>query len=98
MVKCATCGRELDRRGQDPPAAMIAVEVMGDEYVFSFFFCPTCEVYTQETYHDRFLGEESVRVSGPIPKARGDALVELIRKCPDPTDKHCTCPAHQHFL
>ncbi|MFB3892930.1 MAG: hypothetical protein ACE15C_13005 [Phycisphaerae bacterium] len=38
MVKCATCGREFDRRKEKQPAAAICVEVMGDEYIFSFFF------------------------------------------------------------
>ena len=97
-VKCATCGREFDRLGRDRPAAVIAVEVMGDEYIYSFFFCAACGVYTQELYHDRFCGEDSVGFSGPIPKARGDELVELILKCPDPTDKTCECPSHKYFL
>jgi len=71
---------------------------MGDEYIESFFFCAACGVYTQQSYHDRFLGEESVNVYGPISKSDGDALVELIRTCPDPMDKKCTCPAHRRFL
>ena len=98
MVQCAQCGRQFDRQDKDCPAAAIAVEVMGDEYIQSFFFCRACGVYTQETYHDRFLGEDSVGVSGPIPKDRGDELVALIRTCPDPMDKHCQCPAHREFL
>jgi len=98
MVNCAGCGREFDQMGRDRPATAIAVEVMGDEYIRSFFFCGECEVYTQETYHDKFVGEDSVKVSGPIDKAVGDALVELVRTCPKPMNKKCTCQAHHHFM
>lgn len=96
MVNCAACGREFDRRGRDRPAS-IAVEVGGDEYIESFFFCAACGCYTQEVYCDRFLGEETVRTSGPIAKSVGDALVELIRTCPDPMNKKCNCEAHREF-
>ncbi len=71
MVMCAVCKREFDRLGQDRPAAAIAVEVAGDEYIESFFFCATCGVYTQETYCDRFLADETVNVSGPIAREKG---------------------------
>lgn len=98
MIRCIQCGREFDRQDADCPAAVIATEVMGDEYIESFFFCRACGVYTQEIYHDRFLGEDSVRTSGPLSKERGDALVALIRECPDPMDKKCTCPTHRRFL
>jgi hypothetical protein len=97
MVKCAVCGREFDRTGRDRPAGAIAVEVAGDEYIESFFFCGTCGVYTQESYCDQFLAEDTVNVSGPIAKEAGDRLVELIRKCPDPMDKKCTCDSHREF-
>ena len=97
MVRCATCEREFDRRGQDPPAASIAVEIAGDEYIESFFFCDKCGVYTQETYCDQFLGEDTVHVSGPIARETGDRLVELIRRCPDPMNKKCTCDSHREF-
>ncbi|HOD80444.1 MAG: hypothetical protein BWX88_01071 [Planctomycetes bacterium ADurb.Bin126] len=97
-VTCSKCGREFDCQGADSPVAVIAQEVMGDEYIESFFFCQACGVYTQESYHDRFLGEDSVAIHGPIDKTRGDELVELIRQCPDPTNKKCKCPIHQkHF-
>ena len=33
--------------------------------------CRRCEVYTSETYHDRFSGEDSIHTSCPIPKKRG---------------------------
>jgi hypothetical protein len=98
VVQCAVCGREFDRTGRDCPAGVIAVEALGDEYIESFFFCDTCGVYTQETYCDRFLGEETVSVSGSIAKGAGDALVELIRKCSDPMNKKCSCEAHREFL
>ena len=61
--------------------ASISGGIMGDEYIESYYFCKSCGVYTLEVYHDRFLGEEDVSVRGPLPKAQGDAKVELIRQC-----------------
>ena len=98
MIQCSKCGREFDRKGLDRPAAVICGEVMGDEYIESYFFCAACGVYTQEVYHDRFLGEDSVGVHGPLPKAKGDEMVELIRQCPDPMDKKCNCDAHRRYF
>ena len=98
MVDCAACGRHFERCGADRPAALIAVEVSGDECTESFFFCASCGVYTQETHWEPFFGEESSQVSGPIDKARGDAIVASIRRCPDPTNKKCSCPTHREFL
>lgn len=76
---------------------MISVEVSGDECTESFFFCVSCGVYTQETYWEPLFGDESRRVSGPIDKERGDAIVAAIRRCADPADKKCTCPVHREF-
>ncbi len=98
MINCSKCGRAFDRKGADQPAATICGEVMGDEYIESWFFCAACGVYTQEVFHDRFLGEDSVGVHGPIAKDRGDALVALIAQCPDPMDKKCGCEAHKRYF
>ncbi|MDI6771974.1 MAG: hypothetical protein QME77_05230 [bacterium] len=78
--------------------ASISGGIMGDEYIESYFLCSSCGVYTVEIYHDRFLGEDSVFVRGPVPKAEGDAKVELIRQCLRPWDKKCRCEAHQAYF
>jgi hypothetical protein len=98
VVHCSACGREFDRTGFDTPVAVIALDVAGDEHIESFFFCEPCGVYTQELFCDRFLGEDSVLISGPISKSAGDALVARIRQCPDPLDKRCSCEVHREFL
>lgn len=91
-MDCARCKRTLqdaDRR------AGISIFVMGDEYTYTYWFCEACQEYTVEAYHDRFLGEDSVGVLAPQPKAVGDRAVALIQACPSPHDKWCECPSHQ---
>lgn len=78
--------------------ASISGGIMGDEYIESYFLCSRCEVYTVEIYHDRFLGEDTVFVRGPVSKAEGDAKVELIRQCSEPWNKKCRCRAHQAYF
>ncbi len=98
MVQCAQCQKEFTGPEYQERVASIAGSIMGDEYVATYFFCPACGVYTIEYYHDRFCDEESVSVSGPVPKSQGDAKVELLRQCPEPWNKGCRCPAHlAHF-
>lgn len=98
MIRCAQCGREFDRQEEKERVASISGSMMGDEYIESYYFCKQCEVYTVEIYHDRFLGEEEVSVSGPVPKLEGDIKVELIRQCSEPWNKKCRCKAHQSYF
>lgn len=98
MIKCNQCGKALGEGDQDGPVASISGEIMGDEYTETWYFCPRCQVYMVENYHDRFLGEESCSVQGPIDKARGDAKVAIIQRCPQPWDKHCRCDAHREYF
>lgn len=51
-----------------------------------------------EVYHDRFMGEDSIHCQSPIPKKRGDEILALIRNCPKPNNKRCTCGAHREFM
>jgi hypothetical protein len=88
-TSCAACHRPLGKA-----EAAIAIFVMGDEYLYSYFAC-VCGAYTVESYHDRFLGEDEVTVLGPFPRAVGEEAVALIRACPAPMDKHCDCASHR---
>ncbi len=92
-MNCSSCNRDLGDFNNR--AAMISVEQLGDEYTESYFYCDRCQCWTMELHVDRFLGEETTHINGPIPKDKGDRLVELIRQCPDPTNKHCKCKIHQ---
>ena len=85
------------KEGEDRVAS-ISGGIMGDEYIESYYFCKPCGVYTVEVYHDRYLGDEDVSVRGPLPKADGDAKVELIRQCSEPWNKKCRCPAHRAYF
>ncbi len=51
-----------------------------------------------EAYWDNFTGVESASVSGPLSKQAGDQAVALIKKCPQPWDKTCRCPAHLEYF
>ena len=98
MIQCSKCGKDLGEGEERGPLASISAEIMGDEDTESWYFCPDCQVYTVEKYHDRFVGEDSVSIQGPIEKARGDAQVAIIRRCPNPWNKRCTCPAHREYF
>ena len=98
MINCCKCGKPLEESGQDSRVAFICGGIMGDEYIESWYFCPGCQVYTLEVYHDRFSGEDHVGVKGPIDKAAGDAKVALIQQCPKPNSKRCRCPAHREYF
>lgn len=93
-VGCVRCGVPL---GPDPDAS-ISGGIMGDEYTESWFRCGRCDVYTVEIYRDRFDGEGSSSLRGPVPAAEGDAQVRLVRGCPEPWDKRCRCAAHRAYF
>jgi hypothetical protein len=93
VLPCAQCKTALE-----DAAASISGGVMGDEYIESWYFCGSCGVYTLEIYRDRFCGEPSVQISGPVEKARGDAQIALIRGCPRAWDKNCRCPSHMTYF
>jgi hypothetical protein len=93
MVKCSQCGTEIEK-----PVISISGSIMGDEYTTSYYFCDKCRVYYKESIYDRFCGEESSSMSGPLTKADGDSKVKLIKRCPTPWDKKCRCPAHVEFF
>ncbi len=98
MIACLRCGKPPEA-GEDPsPVASISGEIMGDEYVESYRWCGRCGVYTVEVFHDRFAGEPSSVLRGPVSRAEGDRKVGLIRQCAEPWDKKCRCPAHRTYF
>jgi hypothetical protein len=92
MVQCAQCKQPLEI------SASMSGSVMGDEYIESWCFCPACQVYTLEVWRDRFCGEDSINLHGPVSKANGDAKVKLIQSCVKPWDKKCRCKAHRAYF
>ncbi len=94
-MKCTSCQDELR---PESSIAAITGGILGDEVCDVFYLCPACGFYTIVTCWDRFSGEESSRIEGPVPRTEGDALVALIRSCPTPWDKTCRCQAHMTYF
>ncbi len=92
-MQCVKCGQEFPR-GSNRSAA-ISIFVLGDEYIYSYWYCSSCDVYTVEQYHDRFAGPDSVNILPAVSKEVGDRAVALIGSCPRPYDKNCECPSHR---
>lgn len=88
-MKCARCADLLPKA-----RAGISIFVNGDEYIYSYFWCERCEVYSVEGFHDRFMGDSEVFVLPVISREEGDRAVALIEACPDPGDKLCGCASH----
>ena len=95
MIKCLKCQQEL---GSDSREISISGSIMGDEYIESYYLCPSCKVYTVEVYHDRFLGDDEVSFRGPLTLEEGRSKVELIGQCSEPWNKKCRCPAHREYF
>jgi hypothetical protein len=92
-MQCSHCAKEF---GEGTKArAGISILVMGDEYIYSYWFCEACDKYTVESYHDRFMGDDEVTLLPPVSKEVGDRCVELVRACREPFDKHCECASHK---
>jgi hypothetical protein len=91
-MECLTCRKTLDE--SDGPRGSISILVMGDEYIYSYVFCCRCNTYTVESFHDHFLGEDSISYFS-ADRETGDRAIELIKACPDPDNKHCTCDSHK---
>ena len=92
-MDCSNCKTNIgEMRDQE---ASISIFVMGDEYIYSYFVCKACGMYTAEQYHDRFLGDAQIAVMAPIPKEEGERIVELIEACSQPNNKNCTCDSHK---
>ncbi|MCP4041369.1 MAG: hypothetical protein GY731_05335 [Gammaproteobacteria bacterium] len=98
MILCTKCEREIDLEKIEGFAPSISGEIMGDEYIESYYLCTDCNVYTIEVIHDRFLGEESISLRGPESKSDAEEKIALIRQCSDPGNKKCRCAAHRSYF
>lgn len=77
--------------------ASICGEVFGDEYIDTFYRCAHCAAYCRESFRDRFSGPNSARMEPLEPRA-AEALIELVRRCPSPSDEDCRCEAHREYF
>ena len=94
-MECQQCKRPFQ---DEDRIASISGSVMGNEDTDVYYLCPACDQYSVATWCDHFGGEETVSVSGPLSREKGDAQVELIRKCARPWDKKCRCDAHLAYF
>lgn len=94
-MECLSCNKPL---ANEDRVASISGSIMGDEYTDSYYLCQACQVYTVETWRERFCGDDTVSLSGPRSRQEGDKQVELIRKCSEPWDKKCRCEAHRAYF
>jgi hypothetical protein len=97
MMRCSGCQKELTSQSR---VASISASIMGDEYSESYYFCPSCQVYTVNVARDRFDGDGEVSENsyGPVSKEKGDEKVALIGKCDRPYEKKCRCEAHRAYF
>ncbi len=93
-MKCPKCRYDLGRgRGA---VAGISILVEGDEVIFSYFRCPDCAAFSAEGFEDRFMSDHHTIWSlGEIPESEARQIVELVKTCPEPHDKHCNCASHK---
>lgn len=95
-MKCKGCGANLG--GLDNQVASIRVRPLGDEEIRSYFLCEKCNMYSVWVcIEDFFTDKDTFFASGPIPREKGDQIIEKIRKCPDPDNLSCRCPIHQEM-
>jgi len=90
-MNCVKCGSDV---GDHTNSTVVSLSPMGDEDTYGYWFCSRCEVYTRMRWYDPFHGEEKTYGPIEVDRERGDAIVALIRTCPDPTLKSCPCDAH----
>ena len=94
-MECGNCNHDLG--GLEARKAFLRIDVMGDEYIYSYWQCEACGFYTAETCRDRSPVPEIISRSGPIDREQGDEIVSLIGRCPDPGDKRCGCAVHRRL-
>lgn len=92
-MHCKSCNADLG--GAEARAGFICAEVMGDEYIDSYWYCEGCEMYMTGGLRDPFHGEIKESGGGQLSKEIGDGIIASIRQCPDPSDERCQCAAHQ---
>ena len=78
--------------------AAISGSISGDEVTDIYYLCPVCNQYTVVTWWDNFTGEETMKVSEPLPRTEGDRRIGIIRQCTRPWDKKCRCESHLDYF
>ena len=96
-TKCVRCGADLG--GFEKEAASICLRVRGDEETRTYFLCEACDVYSVWVCIEDFFDAtpDTLFASGPVPREKGDEIVEMIRKCPAPGNLSCRCPTHEEL-
>ncbi len=96
-MKCVACGS-----GSPVGIGSISRLAQGNEEIYHLYRCPDCGKYFLDCSEDIFMSvsdEPDPRWTlGPFDRAKGELLARLIKECPDPDDKYCSCAAHMRFF
>ncbi|MGB3341182.1 MAG: hypothetical protein WBB37_06845 [bacterium] len=71
----------------------------GNEEILNLCSCDKCHQYFIDGYEDVFASEDECKewIYGPYTEEDVAKFSEVLKKCPDPLDKHCKCAAHEYF-
>ena len=95
-IQCSHC--EVELKEQRDRVATFCVEGQGDEYIDRYWVCGECGWFLRRSFRDAFMGEEEVEYNqSTLEPEAGQAILDLIKKCPNPVDKNCDCEVHEHF-
>lgn len=89
--KTCSCGRAFDPAQR---LARLEYEHMGDTYTLFVGRCADCGDRWQALVRDKFLGEVHEHAAS-MHAEDANELIALIKSCPNPDNKRCTCHAHQ---
>ena len=74
--------------------ASIDTLTAGIEYCDTYLLCTPCNSWTQLTWKDSWTGSSTI-FRTTISSSHAERDIELIEKCPSPSDAWCECPSHQ---
>ncbi|MCP4368587.1 MAG: hypothetical protein GY797_10820 [Deltaproteobacteria bacterium] len=95
-MKCEKCGADLGDIENN--VASICLRVRGEEETRSYFLCKACDVYSVWIcIEDFFTDKDTFFARGPIPREKGDEIIDKIRKCSNPGNVPCGCPTHKEM-
>lgn len=86
---CPNCGWDL------PCLAGIAISPYGDEEDLRYFQCENDSKFFVSRLYEKFMTDETSELFYEIFAEKAKEDLEAIKKCPDPSSKHCNCEVHE---
>lgn len=95
-MKCSHC--EAPMNVNRDKVASFCTMGQGDEYTDRYWVCRKCGWFLRRSFRESFASQEETEYgSTALEPEKGQAIIDLIKKCPKPTDKWCDCEVHKHF-